>query len=604
VVVKLQCYFSKSFAELFSPSFNMKQLLVFLFSCFLFVNSTRAQYARFLFRNPLGIPMHLIANFGEVRNDHYHMGLDLRTQQRENLPVYAAAEGYVSRITIEAGGYGKCIYITHPNGYTTLYAHLNSFFPALQQFVAHQQYHDERWEQDMSFPKNRFKVGKGQYIGLSGATGAVEGPHLHFEVRDTKTGDNINPLFLGFPIQDTKAPFIYSLFLYDRNHSTYAADPTQIPLKQKKNIYTTKDSVVEIGSNKISFAISAEDIANGSGFRFGIYSAELLLDADSTTQFSFKLREFNYRDSRYVNASIDYKKWITTKKRVQHLSRLPGNQLFSEEGESNGIIELHDTLVHDVLILVTDVAANEALLKFKVRWKPELAIKDSVIESTQKLIPGQLNVVEKENISITFPPGALYDTVNFAMQPILVGVNGLPVYRLHFPIVPLHEAYTVVVTPSEEQKDSSKIVMRLSGNTPQIVKPIYNNGKYIGDFSTFGVLVLIADTVPPNITTSWKDGAVFYRNGSISFTVKDGISSVEKVRAELDGSWLMFENKGSNYNYKFDGYCSTGGHQLKITATDLVGNETVRIYNFELKEKASVKKSTKKKNGNTSKRRR
>jgi murein DD-endopeptidase MepM/ murein hydrolase activator NlpD len=586
----------------------MKQIVAFLFSCFVFANAASAQYARFLFRNPLGIPMHLIANFGEVRNDHYHMGLDLRTQQRENLPVYAAAEGYVSRITIEPGGYGKCIYITHPNGYTTLYAHLNSFFPSLQQFVQHKQYHDESWEQDIKFAKGQFKVGKGQFIALSGATGAVEGPHLHFEVRDTKTGDNINPLFLGFPIQDTKDPFIYNLFLYDRNYSTYAKDPVSIALKQKKNVYTTKDSVVLTGSNKISFGISAEDIANGSGFRFGIYSAQLLLDPDSAAQFAFKLREFNYRDSRYVNASIDYKKWITTKKRVQHLSRLPGNELFLKEDENTGVIQLNDTLVHEVFILVTDVAANEASLKFKLQWKPELATVDSVASFTQKLVPNKLNIVEKGNIKLTFPPGAVYDTVDFEMQPVLIGVNGLPVFRLHYPVVPLHEPYTVEVKPDVEQKDASKIVMRLSGNTTQIVKPEYNNGIYTGAFNRFGVLVLMQDTVPPTIITSWKDSAVFYRNGSISFSVKDGISSVEKVRAELDGNWLMFENRGNSYTYKIDEYCSLGNHQLKIIATDLVGNETTRIYQFELKEKPvikkTVKKNTKHKNGNTSKRRR
>jgi murein DD-endopeptidase MepM/ murein hydrolase activator NlpD len=564
-----------------------------------------AQYPRFIFRNPLGIPMHLIANFGEVRNDHYHMGLDLRTQQRENLPVYAAAEGYISRVTIETGGYGKCIYITHPNGYTTLYAHLNQFFPALQQFVEHRQYHDESWEQDIKLPKGQFPVGKGQYIALSGATGAVEGPHLHFEVRDTKTGNNINPLFLGFPIKDNLRPFIYRLFLYDRNYSTYSIDPAEIIIKGKNGVYTTAETV-KTGSSKISFAISAEDVANGSGFRFGIYGAELWMD--SVLQFSFKLREFSYENSRYVNASIDYKKWINNKARIQHLSKLPGNRLFVKEGEKDGVIELRDTLPHNISIVVTDAAANESALNYTVQYKPELKEEKFFTQETVKLVPGKKNEAALENIKISFPAAALYDTVDFKSSQISVGTNGLPVYQIGNASVPLHEPYTVEITAAEEQPDSSKVIMRMSGKSLQVIRPAYRSGKFIGSFDRFGVLLLMADTVPPNISTTWADSTVFSKKGSISFTVKDGISSVEKVRGEVDGEWMLFERRGNTYTYRIDEYCNIGYHVLKITAEDIAGNETTRTYNFEVKEKLpvskkTVKKISKKKNGNTSKRR-
>lgn len=585
----------------------MRQTFIFLISYLLLHTAVKAQYPRFIFRNPLGIPMHLIANFGEVRSDHYHMGLDLRTQQRENLPVYAAAEGYVSRVVVTPSGYGKSIYVTHPNGYTTLYAHLNQFFPALQQFVEHKQYHDQSWEQDIRFGSAQFPVTKGQYIALSGATGSVEGPHLHFEVRDTKTGNNINPLFLGFPVKDEIKPLIYSLFLYDRNYSTYAVEPTQISIKGIKGKYTTKDSVIYTGSNKISFGISAEDIANGTGFRFGIYGAEIWMD--SVLQFAFKLQEFDRVASKYVNASIDYKKWVTSKHRLQHLSRLPGNQLFVTNGQ-DGIIELNDTLVHNISVTVLDVHANEAILNFKVQFKPELYEQRSFTQETVKFILGQQNEFETESFKITLPPSALYDTVSFRLSQLSGGVNGLPVYQIHQPSVPLHEPYTIEVTPTAGQKDSSKVIMRLNGNRLQVVKPEYRDGKYIGSFDRFGVLVMMEDTVPPNITTTWNDGTTFYKNGSLSFSVKDGISTVEKVRAELDGNWLMFEQKGSNYIYRFDDYCSLGTHTVKVIAIDLAGNEAVRTYNFELKGKPPVKKkavkksSKKKKNGNASKRRR
>jgi hypothetical protein len=553
--------------------------------------------------------MHLIANFGEVRSDHYHMGLDLRTQQRENLPVYAAADGYISRVVVEPDGYGKSIYVTHPNGYTTLYAHLNSFFPALQDFVERKQYHDQSWRQDIRFGSSQFRVAKGQFIAYSGATGSVEGPHLHFEVRDTKTGDNINPLFLGFPIKDQVKPLIYSLYMYDRNYSTYSVDPVLIGIKNAKGVYTTRDSVVKTGFSKLSFGISAEDIANGTNFRFGIYAAEVWMD--SVLQFSFKLREFDREASKYVNASIDYKKWITSKIRLQHLSRLPGNHLFVKEGENDGVISLQDTLVHDVSIVVTDVHANEAVLNFKLQLKPELQEERFFTQETVKFIPGKENSFETEHFKITLPPNALYDTVNFRISQISGGANGLPVFQIHQPSVPLHEPYIVEITPTEEQKDSSKIIMRLNSNRLQIVKPEYRDGKYIASFERFGVLIMMEDTIPPNIGKNWEDSAVFYKGGTLSFTVKDGISTVESVRAELDSNWLLFEQKGNTYSYRFDEYCSLGFHNLKIIAKDLAGNEVERTFSFELREKPPVKKKVvkksskkKNKNGNTSKRRR
>ena len=156
-------------------------------------------YPQNYFRNPMNIPMDLSANFGELRSNHWHMGLDIRTQQRENLSVYAAAEGYVSRVKVEPGGFGQAIYITHPNGYTTLYAHLNAFYPALQQYVKDQQYKLESWAVDIQVPANMFPVIKGTYIAKSGNTGGSQGPHVHFEIRDSETERCLNPLLFKFP---------------------------------------------------------------------------------------------------------------------------------------------------------------------------------------------------------------------------------------------------------------------------------------------------------------------------------------------------------------------------------------------------------------------
>src|SRR5215217_1979662 len=232
-------------------------LSFFLLSFFLACQSQ--EYPQYYFRNPLNIPMQLVANFGELRANHWHMGLDIRTQQKVNLPVYAAAEGYIARIKIEPAGFGRAIYINHPNGYTTLYAHLNNFFPALEQYVKAEQYKRESWEVELDIPGDLFPVSKGKFIAYSGNTGGSQGPHVHFEIRDTKTDKCLNPMLFNFPIPDAVPPTLQRIALYDRNRSVYAQTPKLIGLKKAGTTYTLAIPVLKVTSNKISFAIGAVD---------------------------------------------------------------------------------------------------------------------------------------------------------------------------------------------------------------------------------------------------------------------------------------------------------------------------------------------------------
>lgn len=554
-----------------------------------------AQYPQGYFRNPLGIPMQLVANFGEVRTDHFHMGFDLRTNQRENMPVYAAAEGWVSRVIVEPGGYGRCIMISHPNGYTTLYAHLNGFYPALQRHLEEKQYREEKWEQEITFKQGEFPVSKGQFIAYSGSTGASEGPHLHFEVRETKTGNNINPRLFGFPIKDVIAPLIYRLFLYDRNYSTYAIDPSAVSIRKTPKHYITRDTIVYTGSPKISFGISSEDIGNTSSFRYGIYAAEIWVD--SVKQFGFTLDKLNYEASRFVNAAIDYKKRLTDRSLVQHLSRLPGNHMNIYDGLNDGVVELKDTIPHEVVIRVSDVNGNHSDLRFRLAWDPARYEQRFFTQETEPLHPNKAHDFRRDNIEIHFPATAIYDTVAFFHSEVKTGDNDLPMHQLHHHYVPLHDPYTVTVKPETAVADPSRIIWRMgSPRGAFTVKAKYDNGSFKGRFDKFGMLSLLYDTVAPRlIPVGWKSGALFGKSGSMLFLVKDDHSSVTAFRAELDGNWLMFSRKGNYFTYRFDERCGIGMHELKVTIRDIAGNETVETYQFELKEKLPVKKKAVKK---------
>jgi murein DD-endopeptidase MepM/ murein hydrolase activator NlpD len=282
-------------------------------------------YPKGYFRNPLDVPMDLSANFGELRPDHWHMGLDIRTAGHENEPVHAAADGYIARVGIRPQSYGRFIVINHPNGFSTLYGHLNNFFPELEKYVTEQQYKQESWAVELSFTKDQFPVSKGNFIAYSGNTGGSLGAHLHFEIIDTKTEKRLNPLLFGFPIKDNTPPTITRLAMYDRSISVYEQSPIFFPVKKKDSSYIIpKTPLIKTGLNKMSFALQMYDKMNEGGSQDGVFSAQLYVDNE--LQIGFMLDSIDYVETGYVNAQIDYKLDYNGGGYVQHLSQLPGHK--------------------------------------------------------------------------------------------------------------------------------------------------------------------------------------------------------------------------------------------------------------------------------------
>jgi hypothetical protein len=323
-------------------------------------------YPQGYFRDPLDIPISLSGNFGELRPNHFHMGLDIKTMARVNLPVYAAADGYIARIKIEPFGFGRAIYINHPNGFTTLYAHLNDFSPAIESYVKQQQYEKESWQVFLELPPNLFVLKKGDFIANSGTTGGSQAPHLHFEVRRTLDDVNLNPMLFGFPLADQTKPVILRLAIYDRTKSTYEQSPRIIPVRNSPNGNVNMPVPIQVGSNKISFAISAYDTHSGSTNANGIYEA-ILYDNDRLVT-DFVMDKISYNETRYINAHVDYKTRANGGPFLQHLSRLPGyvNPIYLNTG-SDGVLDVSDGSVHKIRIVVKDAYNNSSELNCTVQ---------------------------------------------------------------------------------------------------------------------------------------------------------------------------------------------------------------------------------------------
>ena len=277
------------------------------------------------FSNPMEIPLILSGNFGELRSNHFHSGLDIKTQQREGVPIYAPADGYINRIKVSHFGYGKALYITHPNGYSTVYAHLQRYAGVIQEYVKDKQYKKESYTLELFPEKEILPVKKGDLIAYSGNSGSSGGPHLHFEIRDPASRP-MNPLLFGINIPDTKKPLINTIFAYPLGKDAQVNN-SQNPIKlrlilQKDGSYKT-ENVTAFG--RIGFGISTYDQQNGASNKNGVYQIRAINNGEEVFKVLFE--KFSFDETRYLNRFIDYAYYKTNRSRVQKLFRQSNNPI-------------------------------------------------------------------------------------------------------------------------------------------------------------------------------------------------------------------------------------------------------------------------------------
>ena len=343
----------------------LSSILLLHFLCF-----SQEKYPKNYFIEPVSIPIFLSGSFGELRSNHFHAGIDIKTQGKEGLNVFATADGYVSRIKVQQLGYGKAIYITHPNGYTSVYGHLSKFADEIEKHVKSIQYKKENYAtENLYFKKDKFSVKKGEIIAYSGDTGGSGGPHLHYEIRDTETEHVINPLLFGLKVEDTTAPAFRALKVYALSSDARINQQRksfQIPIKNLGIGKYIADRIT--ASSVIGFGVNVFDRFNKAPNKNGIYSLEMLVNGQRF--YYHDVETFSFSESKFLNLHIDYEHYKKYKRRYQKTYKVTSNRLSTyKDLINNGKINIQKNLNYTIEIIAKDFEGNVSSLKIPVAGK-------------------------------------------------------------------------------------------------------------------------------------------------------------------------------------------------------------------------------------------
>ena len=569
----------------------MRNLILFtsLAGMFFSVRAQLSPDAGSLFVPPVDIQMLLSANFGELRADHFHSGIDIKTRGRSGLPVYACADGYISRIAVTPNGFGKALYIAHPNGYTTVYAHLDSFMPGVEAWVRNEQYSRKSYAINLFPGPEQFPVTRGQQIGLSGNTGSSAGPHLHFEIRNSRNQNPLDPLPFFPEIEDDIRPVIQHIYLYPLAPGSTVQGRTEkkeIPVSGNKGRYSLNAPEPVPVSGTFGIGIEAIDYVNHSWNKCGAHSLEVKLDGRKI--YAHHIGEFSFAETRYINSHIDYAERVTSGKNIQKTFPDPNNRLsiYDSDIRHSGRITLTDTLVHTITIDVTDSHGNRSNLAFTV-LKQERPGPVAISGRTNQTALFQWqndNIYESQGFKIRVPPGTLYDTLCFTYaRTERIPGSFSRVHHIDRITTPAHNPFQIWIAPDSVPAglENKMCLVHIDKEGEYQCAGGSWEGKYLTTRTRqFGKYTVLADTMPPVIEpVNIRHEKNMSRNEDIRVKIKDDLSGIRTYHGYIDNRWALFEYDPKNdmLIYRFDPERVEGDrwHELVLTVVDEKENFSV-----------------------------
>lgn len=550
--------------------------LIYLFA-FIFSSSNNFFAQTIKLGEPLDKPFVLSSNFGELRPNHFHSGLDFKTQGVINKNLYSVYDGHVSRISVSPGGYGLALYIDHPNGLTSVYGHIEKFNNKIEQYVREQQNNMESYSVDLqNIPENILPVKKGDFIAFSGNTGGSGGPHLHFELRKTDSNEAIDPMiYYSNDIMDTTPPNIRGICMFN------FSNPNE---KYHKSRYIEGQTLLKNNPTfktwgKVYFGVFAYDKMDGTGNIYGVKKIELFCDDKKIS--SIDITNIDFSKTRMINSLVEYNKWMTDNKLYVKSIKELGNKLDIYDDSLMGYIDINEDRVYKLKYVLTDFKGNNSQIDFEVIGSNDF---NTIVENKDnkfKLLHNKNNRYITDSSVLMIPKNNLYRDVDFEIFVDSVSSNFSPIYYLNNEYEPLNKksSFTIYIENDtlKNKKNYGVVDIRRNGRKKWLGGD-YVNGKIKSNILELGGrLTVMADTIAPKIQpydqNSWKSKKL------IRFIITDDFSGIKKVNATIDGDFMLLSNdiKSSIYSHAIDEMKTkiNKNHNIKIIVEDNAGNSSV-----------------------------